>query len=312
MGGVELRQDVECADIYIFRSKVPINFGGVLIFVDGERSPEDGNLRELLAGYPASIIVGPFSVGGSVLHFGVPYASTSFASRAVHSPSALVAPRGHTNPEKRRFAAYLAYRCWPHRERFFQILDGAVRASGWEGVDVLSRCGNTSASESQRRQARYSATYMDDAVALFSGYRFALVFENRISPRYVTEKIVNAFLGGAVPIYWGSPFVFRLFNPYAFIYVNAFVSFEAAARRIIEIAEDPAMYAAYLTAPVLQNTTTARWHFSWHRSAPPLPTGDHTLREELAATALEKHNAGLGGGMPAVERRPWDYAGIFS
>merc|ERR1712232_666999 len=147
---------------------------------------------------------------------------------------------------------------------------------------------------------------MDDAVSLFSGYRFAMVFENRISPRYVTEKIVNAFLSGAVPIYWGSPFVYRMFNPHAFVHVNAFITFEAAVQRIIEIALDLHLYMAYATAPVLSNTTDAHWYFSWHRQAPPLVHGMPTLRDELAALALEKHRAGLGGVMPAIERRPWD------
>ena len=36
------------ADIYIYRSKVPVNFGGVLIFVDGERSPADTLQEERL------------------------------------------------------------------------------------------------------------------------------------------------------------------------------------------------------------------------------------------------------------------------
>lgn len=31
---------------------------------------------------------------------------------------------------------------------------------------------------------------------LYRSFRFAMVFENRLSPRYVTEKIVNAFLSG--------------------------------------------------------------------------------------------------------------------
>jgi len=193
----------------------------------------------------------------------------------------------------------------------FQLLDEAAQNAGLGRVDVLSRCGNRSASEAERRPARYSATYMDDAAVLFSSYRFALVFENRITPRYVTEKIVNAFLAGAVPIYWGSPFVFRLFNPGAFIHVNAFNSFEAAVHGIIKIAKDDAAYEALMAAPVLQNTTEARWHFSWHRSSPALPAGVASLREELAAAILAKHRAALGGIVSAIERRPWDYAQLF-
>jgi len=34
-------------------------------------------------------------------------------------------------------------------------------------------------------------------------YQFNLCFENSFSPGYVTEKIVDSFLGGSYPIYWG-------------------------------------------------------------------------------------------------------------
>ncbi|CAK0823016.1 unnamed protein product, partial [Prorocentrum cordatum] len=65
------------------------------------------------------------------------------------------------------------------------------------------------------------ATLFDEAVELLRPYRFALVFENKLVPGYVTEKIVNAFLAGSIPIYWGSSAVLDVFNADAFIYANA-------------------------------------------------------------------------------------------
>ncbi|CAE8686398.1 unnamed protein product [Polarella glacialis] len=84
--GVELKVDMECADIFIYRSKVPINFGGVLIFVDGERNPEDSLQQDLLRQYPASIVVGPMPAGGFAHHLAVPYVSTSYAARLASTP----------------------------------------------------------------------------------------------------------------------------------------------------------------------------------------------------------------------------------
>eukprot|EP00927_Polykrikos_kofoidii_P066925 TRINITY_DN62485_c0_g1_i1.p1 TRINITY_DN62485_c0_g1~~TRINITY_DN62485_c0_g1_i1.p1 ORF type:complete len:804 (-),score=134.92 TRINITY_DN62485_c0_g1_i1:174-2444(-) len=309
---VKLQVDFECADIYIFRSKCPVNFGGVLVFVDGETGPEEGNLRELLAGYPASIVIGPRPAGGLSRHFGVPYASTSFSSRSLHTPADLLQPRDdEVTATPRRFAAYLTFKCHPHREHFFRLLDAASRAAGLGGVDVLSRCGGTTTSEDERRKARYSATYFDDAVMMYMGYRFAIVFENKLSPRYVTEKIVNAFLAGSVPIYWGTPFVHRLFNPRAFIHVNGFLSFEQAVQHVVEVALDPVAYEAYTSAPKLANVTDASWYFSWHKDLPPLHQEVRPFREELAEAALKMHQAGLRGVMPAIERRYFDYMHLF-
>lgn len=52
-------------------------------------------------------------------------------------------------------------------------------------------------------------------------YKYSLCFENTYTPGYVTEKIVDSFLGGSQPIYWGGapPLIFNLdeyyvCNPY--------------------------------------------------------------------------------------------------
>lgn len=305
-----LREDVECADIFLYRAKLPANFGGVLIFVDGERGPDDSEYLQLLSSYPASIVIGPLPAGGFSKTFLVPYASACFAHREAATPATLLEARQAPASGARRFAAYLAFKCWPHREEFYGLLNAEARANGLGGVDALSRCGNDTAIDIAR-EGRYSRNYQDDAAAIFSRYRFALVFENRLSQRYVTEKIVNAFLGGAIPIYWGSPFVLRIFNPASFIYVNHFTSFRAAVRRVIDIERDPELYASYATAPILQDSTEARWIFTWHRTAPSLPQGVRPLREEIVTETLARHEAGVRGPTPAAELRLWDHSWLF-
>eukprot|EP00439_Symbiodinium_sp_Y106_P014512 s6096_g2.t1 len=297
------------ADIFVYRSSLPANFGGVLIFVDGEGSPADSLQEELLQSYPASIVVGPLPAGGDSVFFPVPYASTSFASRSVATPSGLLLPRPVELEDRPGFAAYLVYKCYPHRERFFRLLDARGREAGLGPVETLSRCGD--AGEIDRTSQRYAETYMDDAADLFRRFRFALVFENKIQTRYVTEKIVNAFVAGAVPIYWGSDFVAEIFNTDAMIWVNSFESFEAAVEHVIRVASEPELYAAYASAPPIRNTSAGRWYFSWHRDAPSLDGEAPTLREELAAAAMKMHVAGLDGSLQAVERRPFDYAETF-
>jgi hypothetical protein len=36
-------------------------------------------------------------------------------------------------------------------------------------------------------------------------YRYCLVFENQRQPGYVTEKLLDCFVAGSVPLYWGAP-----------------------------------------------------------------------------------------------------------
>ncbi|MFW6281319.1 MAG: glycosyltransferase family 10 domain-containing protein [bacterium] len=51
-------------------------------------------------------------------------------------------------------------------------------------------------------------------------HKFMMAFENTTYPYYCTEKIMDAFLSGCIPIYWGDPKVVEDWNPNAFINVN--------------------------------------------------------------------------------------------
>ncbi len=48
-------------------------------------------------------------------------------------------------------------------------------------------------------------------------HKFMIAFENNAYPHYTTEKLMDAFLAGSLPIYWGDPKVKEVFNKKAFI-----------------------------------------------------------------------------------------------
>lgn len=54
---------------------------------------------------------------------------------------------------------------------------------------------------------------------LFNKYhhKFTIAFENNSYPGYTTEKLMDAFLAGSLPIYWGDPTVTKNWNKDAFI-----------------------------------------------------------------------------------------------
>ena len=82
-------------------------------------------------------------------------------------------------------------------------------------------------------------------------HKFALAFENCSHPGYTTEKIVDAFAAGCIPIYWGDPLVDRVFNPKAFIDVGKFPSFDAAIDEIKRIDKDDMAYRTMLAEPAI-------------------------------------------------------------
>ena len=80
--------------------------------------------------------------------------------------------------------------------------------------------------------------------------RFNIAFENRISPGYVTEKLVNPLFAGSVPIYWGAPEANTDFNPDAFVNAGEFASFDELVRHVIWLDDNPTAVAEIASAPV--------------------------------------------------------------
>mmetsp|Transcript_26997 Transcript_26997/g.39972 ORF Transcript_26997/g.39972 Transcript_26997/m.39972 type:complete len:414 (-) Transcript_26997:243-1484(-) len=85
---------------------------------------------------------------------------------------------------------------------------------------------------------------------LYHDYRFSIVMENLNVGGYITEKILLAFLSGTVPIWYGTPDIFDIFNSKAFIYFN--VENPAPALEKIALLEaNPEEYDAMLAEPIL-------------------------------------------------------------
>ena len=102
-------------------------------------------------------------------------------------------------------------------------------------------------------------TSFADTVRMLSPYKFGIAFENHMRPGYTSEKIMQCFLAGNVPVYWGNPEVAQLFNPAAFINCHDFANLEEAAKHVAATHSNPEMYARYRSAPpILPDSPLAR------------------------------------------------------
>ena len=91
-----------------------------------------------------------------------------------------------------------------------------------------------------------------DKKIFLSKYKFNIAFENCSHDGYATEKIVEAFAAGVVPIYYGDPRIAEDFNPKAFINAHDYQSFEEMVERIKEIDADDRLYLTMLNEPIIQ------------------------------------------------------------
>lgn len=146
--------------------------------------------------------------------------------------------------------AYLVSNCVRRREDLFRMI---LERTSHQVTHSLGRCSNNlrGIEKMNREVGKHVRSYSNSThnPFIFKHYKFALVMENSIGEGYVTEKIVNAILGGAVPIYWGGgKYTNQVFNPKAMIRVEDFKSLDECASRVVELSKNRKEYEKIASA----------------------------------------------------------------
>jgi hypothetical protein len=81
-------------------------------------------------------------------------------------------------------------------------------------------------------------------------YRYCIAFENDLYPGYVTEKAVDAWTAGAVPLWWGSDPAEYL-NPRCLVNLASLGSLSELAECLRELERDQGGWAAKAAEPLL-------------------------------------------------------------
>lgn len=131
----------------------------------------------------------------------------------------------YKNDNREKFLVYIASNCVKKREKLFALIKKLNHH-----VEALGICSNPN-------KIRLSGGY-NDLNHIYAKYKFGFAMENHQVPGYITEKIINVFRGGAIPIYWGdTDTVNKYFNSKAFINIEKFKNLEQAARYIVNLTE---------------------------------------------------------------------------
>lgn len=97
---------------------------------------------------------------------------------------------------------------------------------------------------------------VDDKRLFQENYKFSIAFENSLKDGYTTEKIIQAFSAGTIPIYWGNPSVVKDFNPKSFINLHDFNNVEECIDRIKEIDTSQELYLEMQHEPIYADGTS--------------------------------------------------------
>ena len=99
-----------------------------------------------------------------------------------------------------------------------------------------------------------------DKKGFVSKYKFSIVYENAQSTGYITEKMIQAFAAGTIPLYWGAPDIEQEFNPDSFINCNG-KSTDEILNIVKDIDNNKQMYAEMLKSPIFQNNSRGKKYY---------------------------------------------------
>lgn len=97
-----------------------------------------------------------------------------------------------------------------------------IYGAGWAELDALPA---TWAGKLKDVVNKQYLGRCNNKLETISNYRFSACFENMALDRYVTEKIVDCFVAGTVPLYLGAPDIETIVPASAFIDMRKFSSF---------------------------------------------------------------------------------------
>ena len=90
-----------------------------------------------------------------------------------------------------------------------------------------------------------------DKIEFFKDYKFSISMENTEGDGYATEKIVDSFISGTIPIYYGSYVIEEYINPKSYIYIRGLEDIKEKIEYIKKIDNDEKLYKSILKEKVI-------------------------------------------------------------
>ena len=262
------------------------SFPGKVLFVNGEPFGEDQTLIMQLEGRA--------KVGDDVYQIGL-VPTSNHTLKVYHGawnlmqldasvwPTLWDHSRKPINSGTYKGLMYMNGKCHAHRE------EAVIKISSVMTVYYGGKCHGANskiapppnATALQRMPAVPKERHWTFNRETYSDYTFCLAMENSITPNYLSEKIIMAFLAGCIPIYYGSREVFDVFNRKAFVFWDPADEGAGALQTLQELISNDTAYQEMLhQEPIMANgDTTVRDYFSMSDSI-----GGGYLKQKLRTT----------------------------
>jgi hypothetical protein len=145
----------------------------------------------------------------------------------------MLAPRESNSRKRNKFCVAFIGKAYPFRMQAIAALSALGKVDVFGGIARNS--GKKAASEKYETSQKY---------------KFVFAFENDLFPGYVTEKALEAWATGAIPLYWGSDPSGYL-NQDAMINLANYQSLETFTNRVHEVLNNPQEWQNIASRPIL-------------------------------------------------------------
>jgi hypothetical protein len=88
--------------------------------------------------------------------------------------------------------------------------------------------------------------YQIDKVKFLTDYKFSIAMENSEGDGYMSEKIIQSFMAGTIPIYYGDYMIDEFINPKSYILIRGEKDMKQKIEYIKKINEDENLYKKIL------------------------------------------------------------------
>ena len=99
---------------------------------------------------------------------------------------------------------------------------------------------------------------VQDKIKFFSFYKFSIAMENSEGDGYISEKIIDSFISGTIPIYYGDYNLDEYINPKSYILIKNEKNIKKKINYIKEIDNDDEKYLKILKEKILINDNIGR------------------------------------------------------
>ena len=235
--------DIDSSRLLLLQKSIPVQNTKPYLLMNGEPNVKNDPLYRAAVNDPLCVgcIVKSMDYSANDKTFYVPM----FLDRGhtIFTSSPFI--RKYNSEGRNRLAAYIATHSPPHRDEFFKSLRYYDKT-----VDGLGAANHTKDINIAERKNWW------DTVDIYKDYKFGFAMENKNEDGYITEKIMNVYIGGAIPLYWGTSKVKTIFNPKSFVYLNDFKTLNHAAKYVVELSKNTEKLKEMYEASIfLENTS---------------------------------------------------------